>query len=103
MLNVIKNLSDLQERFGLQQTESDRFFAEWQEDLPSLTESQQAEVDRIKQRYDYHWVDGLLLEGTVNVVVLAPLLALAGFIDPPFRLRSPAGARRPRPNHSRIH
>jgi hypothetical protein len=90
--DIIKNLSDLQDRFGLQQTESDRFFAEWQEDLPKLTESQQTEVERIKQRYDYHRIDGLLLEGTVNIVVLAPLLALAGFIDPPFRSHSPAGA-----------
>jgi hypothetical protein len=33
----------------------------------------------------------LLLEGTINLVVVSPLLELAGFLDPPFRVRSPYG------------
>lgn len=46
---------------------------------------------RIQQRYDYHRLNGLLLEGTINHIVVSPLLELAGFLDPPFRLRSPYG------------
>jgi hypothetical protein len=89
--DTIKSLSDLQVRCNLRQADSDRFFSEWIEDLPDLDEREQAGIDRIKQRYDYHRFDGLLLEGTINLVVVSPLLELAGFLDPPFRLRSPYG------------
>ncbi|RUT07126.1 hypothetical protein DSM106972_023870 [Dulcicalothrix desertica PCC 7102] len=33
----------------------------------------------------------MLLEGTVNLIVVSPLLEVAGFLDPPFRIRSPYG------------
>jgi hypothetical protein len=91
ILNTIKTLRDLQDRCNLQQTQSDRFFAEWQADLPPLSVQAAAGVDRIKQRYDYHRVDGLLLEGTINVIVVSPLLEVAGLLDPPFQIRSPYG------------
>jgi hypothetical protein len=84
-------LSDLQARYSLRQADDDRFFREWVEDLPELNEQEQAGIKRIKQRYDYHRLDGLLLEGTINLVVVSPLLELAGFLDPPFRIRSPYG------------
>jgi hypothetical protein len=89
--DTIKSLSDLQVRCNLHQANDDRFFREWVEDLPNLDEREQAGIDRIKQRYDYHRFDGLLLEGTINLVVVSPLLELAGFLDPPFRIRSPYG------------
>ena len=89
--DTIKSLSDLQVRCNLRQADSDRFFSEWIEDLPELDEREEAGIERLKQRYDYHRFDGLLLEGTINLVVVSPLLELAGFLDPPFRLRSPYG------------
>lgn len=87
----IKSLSDLQTRCNLTQADSDRFFFEWIDDLPELNQQEQAGIARIKQRYDYHRVDGLLLEGTINLLVVSPLLELAGFLDPPYRIRSPYG------------
>jgi hypothetical protein len=75
----------------LHQAENESFFSEWFEDLPQLNQQEQAGVTRIKQRYDYHRVDGLLLEGTINLLVVSPLLELAGFLDPPYRIRSPYG------------
>lgn len=87
----IKSLSDLQVRCNLRQAEDDRFFREWVEDLPELNAREQAGIELFKQRYDYHRFDGLLLEGTINLVVVSPLLELAGFLDPPFRLRLPYG------------
>ncbi len=87
----IKTLNDLQSRFGLQQTSDNTFFDEWLTDLPQLANDQQLGVERLKNRYDYHRAEGLLLEGTINAVVLSPLLELAGFLDPPFRLKSPYG------------
>lgn len=89
--DAIKSLSDLQVRCNLRQADNEGFFSEWVEDLPELDEREQAGIERIKQRYDYHRFDGLLLEGTINLVVVSPLLELAGFLDPPFRLRSPYG------------
>ena len=91
LTDTIKSLSDLQVRCNLRKADSDRFFSEWLEDLPDLDERERAGIERLKQRYDYHRFDGLLLEGTINLVVVSPLLELAGFLDPPFRLRSPYG------------
>jgi predicted type IV restriction endonuclease len=50
-------------------------------------------LDLIKQRYFYHRQYGHLLEGAVNFIVIAPLLEMAGFYDPPFHLRSEASIR----------
>ena len=89
--DIIKSLSVLQTRCNLHQAIDERFFREWMENLPELNQQEQAGIALIKQRYDYHRVDGLLLEGTINLIVVSPLLELAGFIDPPFRIRSPYG------------
>ena len=88
---TITTLNDLQQRLGFVLTERDDFFSEWTDNLPSLTAEEQISLNRLKRRYDYHRADGLLLEGTINLVVTAPLLELLGFIDPPFRLKSPHG------------
>jgi hypothetical protein len=88
--DTIKTLSDLH-RCNLQQADDDQFFYEWIDNLPELSQQEIAGIARIKQRYDYHRVDGLLLEGTINLLVVSPLLELAGFLDPPFRIRSPYG------------
>ncbi len=61
------------------------------EDLPALTSQEELSIDRLKNRYDYHRLDGLLLEGTINLVVTGPLMDLLGFLDPPFRMKSPYG------------
>ena len=87
----IKSLNDLQTCFNLQPATSDTFFNEWLTNLPELTSAQELGIKRLKNRYDYHRAEGLLLEGTINAVVLSPLLELAGFLDPPFRLKSPYG------------
>ncbi|MGP1386592.1 MAG: type I restriction endonuclease subunit R [Thainema sp.] len=90
--DVITTLNDLHQRLGLVQSRNPEFFSEWTGDLPSLTAQEAASVERIKQRYDYHRADGLLLEGTaINLVMTAPLLELLGFVDPPFRIKSPHG------------
>lgn len=89
--DTITTLNELQQRLGLWQSQDDSFFAEWTEDLPTLSAEEADSISRLKQRYDYHRADGLLLEGTINLVVVAPLLELLGFVDPPYRLKSPFG------------
>ncbi|MGK7872197.1 MAG: type I restriction endonuclease subunit R [Xenococcaceae cyanobacterium] len=85
----IKSLNDLQVKFNLRQTDDDQFFTEWYEELSEITNQERTALDRIKQRYTYHRANGPLLEGTVNLVVVSSLLEIAGFLDPPFRIRSP--------------
>ncbi|MEA5616941.1 type I restriction endonuclease subunit R [Cronbergia sp. UHCC 0137] len=88
---TIKSLNDLRSRCNLSQAEDELFFKEWFEELPELNQEEKAGVARIKQRYDYHRVNGLLLEGTINLLVVSPILELAGFLDPPYSIRSPYG------------
>lgn len=82
---TITTLNDLQQRLGLLQSQDYDFFSEWTNELPALSTQEKASVERVKQRYDYRRADGLLLEGTINLVVTAPLLELLGFVDSPFR------------------
>ena len=86
---TIKSFKDLETKLNLTQTEDDNFFREWYEDLPEITKTEKKALDRIKKRYDYHRSLSPLLEGTINLVVVSPLLEVAGFLDPPFRIKSP--------------
>lgn len=86
---TIKSFQDLQVRFNLCQTEQDDFFPEWYENLPDLTDLEIRDLDRIQARYHYHRLSGPLLEGRVNLVIVSPLLHVAGFLDRPFRIKSP--------------
>ena len=86
---TIKSFNDLQTKLNLIQTEDDNFFTEWYDDLPKIRETEKTALDRIKKRYDYHRSLSPLLEGTINLVVVSPLLEVAGFLDPPFRIKSP--------------
>ena len=81
--DTIVTLNDLQQRLGLSQSQDYNFFSEWTDSLPPLGPEENASIKRLKQRYDYHRTDGLLLEGTINLVVTAPLLELLGFVCPP--------------------
>ncbi len=84
----ITTLNQAQEKFNLAPVVDEQFFTEWFEGLPELTDQEKASLDRVKHRYFYHRADGPLAEGTVDLVVLSPLLELAGFYDFPFKIRS---------------
>lgn len=87
----IKTFKDLQDRCNLNQTNDIDFFTEWIEDLPDLTDDEKTEIASIKEIYDYQRLDGFLLEGTINLLIVSPLLRLAGFFKPPYKIRSPYG------------
>jgi hypothetical protein len=78
-------LHDLKVKFGLQQLEDEQFFSEWLHDLPELTLLEQQALDRVKRNYCY-LLDYPVMESIVKMVVLSPLLDLAGFYEPPFRV-----------------
>ena len=81
-------LRDLSDRFGLQLVWSDQFFREWQDDLPELSAAEQQQLDRVKAGYFNLIEDPPLLEKTIQLAVVSPLLFLAGFYLPPFHMRA---------------
>jgi hypothetical protein len=91
--DYIDSLAQAEAQFGISRNDDPAFFPEWTVDLPALDVAEQQRLDLIKQRYFYHRQYGHLLEGVVNFIVIAPLLEMAGFYDPPFRLRSEASIR----------
>lgn len=81
-------LLELTEKFGLRLVEDEQFFREWQDNLPEITEEEKQRLDRVKDSYSNLVAAPPLLENTVKMVVLPPLLDLAGFYLPPFRIQS---------------
>ncbi|MEG4624119.1 type I restriction enzyme HsdR N-terminal domain-containing protein [Microcoleus sp. w1-18aA5] len=87
---AIKSQEEAESRLNLSRTEDEAFFTEWQTQLPSLSDSEQTALDTLRHRLLYHRADGELLEGAVTLLVASPLLELAGFYDPPFRMKAEA-------------
>jgi hypothetical protein len=87
---AIKSLAEAESRLNLSRTEDEAFFTEWQAQLPSPSDSEQTALDTLRRRLLYHRADGELLEGAVTLLVASPLLELAGFYDPPFRMKAEA-------------
>ncbi|NJM71918.1 MAG: type I restriction endonuclease subunit R [Scytonema sp. RU_4_4] len=82
------SLEELQEHFGLRLTTNPEFFPEWQENLPILTDEEKRALDRVKSNYFNLFNGRYLLEEVVKMVVLSPLLDLAGFYQPPFAIKT---------------
>ena len=76
-------LDDLQKYFGLDDRPDPAAFLEWQQDLPTLTDDDQARLDKAQAHYA-HLSKRPILEAMVKMVILSPLLELAGFYDAPF-------------------
>lgn len=81
-------LLELVEKFGLQLVEDEDFFKEWREELPELSEFEKQLLDQVKASYWNLLMYPPLLENTVKMVILSPLLQLAGFYLPPFHIKS---------------
>lgn len=81
-------LRTLIDRFGLVRINDQQFFREWQEDLPEITEADQQFLDRIKASYLNLLENPPLLERAVQLVIVSPLLFLAGFYQLPFQIKT---------------
>ena len=84
----IKTFRQVQEKLGLTLSEDREFFTEWMVEQSALTDADQARVDQVRQNYLYQISDGILLEETIKMVVLSPLLKLAGFYQAPYKFRA---------------
>ncbi len=54
--------------------------------LPELTDWEMADVEQIRIDFQAYWQAGKVLEGQMQMLVLAPLLRLAGFYRSPIQL-----------------
>ena len=88
---AITTLAEAERRLKLSRTEDASFFPEWCTDLPELTDAEKTELAAMRRRYLYQRSGGHLLEGTVTLLFVSPLLTLAGFYDPPFKVRAEEG------------
>jgi predicted type IV restriction endonuclease len=77
----------LERQFGLSLTDEAHVFPEWQGTM-ALEPDALRGLERVKQNYRYLLKEPPVLEETVKLVVLSPLLDLAGFYQPPFRMRT---------------
>jgi predicted type IV restriction endonuclease len=81
-------LKDLKQNFGIQMSQSPTFFTEWLEAFTLLSEEEQHLLDRVKANFQELMEEPPMLENTVKMVVLEPLLDLAGFYHKPFRIET---------------
>jgi hypothetical protein len=91
--DAITTLAEAERRFHLHRTEEEEFFPEWYADFPTLTEAEKMGINDLRRRYLYQRAESHLLEGTVMLLLASPLLAIAGFYDPPFKVRAEESVR----------
>jgi hypothetical protein len=84
----ITTLRQVEEKLGLTLSDDSQFFTEWMADLPALNEAEISRLEQVRQNYLYQISDGSLLEETIKMVVLSPLLELAGFYRAPYRFKT---------------
>lgn len=80
------SLSFLRTKFNLIPVTDKQFFSEWHADLPEISNSENQALERIKTNYLNLIEYPPMSEEAVKMVVLSPLLDLAGFYQYPFRI-----------------
>ncbi|MGH2413343.1 MAG: restriction endonuclease subunit R [Microcystaceae cyanobacterium] len=81
-------LRQLETEFNLVFIENNQFFGEWQNNLTPITDLEKQQLDRVKTNYINLIKFPPMLEDTVKMVVLSPLLDLAGFYASPFHIKA---------------
>jgi predicted type IV restriction endonuclease len=76
-------LYELEQQFALQHVSDAQFFPEWQSDLPALTPQEAQRLERLQAVYA-NLSRRSVLESTIKMAIVSPLLDLAGFFLPPF-------------------
>ncbi len=84
---AVTNLNEAQSKFNLSPTSDAQFFTEWFEDLSDISDLEKESLNRLKNRYLYYAADGEITEGTIDRIMVSPLLDLIGLFDLPFKIR----------------
>lgn len=80
-------LEELQTLFGLQFVRDEDFFREWQDDLPEITDFQKQQLNQIKAGY-FNLLDyPPMLEKTISLSIVSPLLFTGEFYLQPFYIK----------------
>jgi hypothetical protein len=79
-------LRTLKQTLNLQSATDTQFFSEWQGEIAPISQIEQLALDRVKDNFLDLLEDPPALENSVKMVVLGPLLDLAGFYRRPFRI-----------------
>ena len=82
------DLRYLIENFGLQRSQDDQFFREWQDNLPEITESQKQLLDKVREGYFTLLDYPPLLEDIVRMAIVDPILFICGLFLDPFHIKS---------------
>lgn len=82
-------LHDLRTQFNLHRSTAADFFREWQMAGIALSDREKDTLDRVRHNYLY-LLEYPVIESIVKMVVLSPLLDLAGFYEPPLRVQGEA-------------
>jgi hypothetical protein len=84
----IKTLGQVETKLGITLSEDADFFTEWLAAKGELAETDRHRLDQVRRNYLYQSSDGTLLEETIKMVILSPLLELAGFYQAPYKFRA---------------
>lgn len=90
LTEAVTSLAEAERRLNLSRTEEEAFFSEWRTGLPVLSGAESTALDDLRRRYLYQRSESQLPEGTVTLLMVSPLLTVAGFYDPPFKVRTEA-------------
>ncbi|MEL7225777.1 MAG: type I restriction endonuclease subunit R [Cyanobacteria bacterium P01_D01_bin.36] len=82
------SLEELEQQFGLQLSTESKFFKELQNSSPSTSDFERQYLKRVQQNYNNLSTRKSFSEEAVKMVVLSPLLDLAGLYRAPFSLRT---------------
>ena len=78
----------MKHKFGLTLVRDPLFFSEWLGVSTDVSEFEKFWLDRVQANFSSLLEDPLILENSVKMLVLSPLLDLAGFYQPPYRLET---------------
>ena len=85
-------LAQIQQKLGIRLSEDSNFFTEWLEESDpiddTIEENDRLRLDQVRRNHLYQSEDGPLLEETIKLVILSPILELAGFYQAPYKFRA---------------
>jgi hypothetical protein len=81
-------LAELRDRFGIVRSANPDFFSEWLVPEAAIAAAEKTALDRVQQNYLSQLEAQSLNEETVKMVVVSPLLDIAGFYRYPFTIDS---------------
>jgi predicted type IV restriction endonuclease len=81
-------LGQLKEEFDLQHNQDSSFFPEWAQPSSTISLGEEVILDRIKANFTSLMERPPVLENSVKMVILAPIIDLLGFYQSPFDLHT---------------